>query len=46
MNTTSYLQAAAEQGNRLYYLIDIHWTPDGNDVAARAVYEHLRREGE
>ncbi len=46
VNTTSDLQAAAEQGKRLYYLIDIHWTPDGNDVAAHAVYEHLRRDGE
>jgi hypothetical protein len=46
VNTTNDLQVAAEAGKRLYYLIDIHWTPDGNDVAARAVYEHLHREGE
>jgi hypothetical protein len=46
VNTTSDLQAAAAAGKRLYYLIDIHWTPAGNEVAARSVYEHLRREGE
>lgn len=46
VNTTSDLQAAADAGKRLYYLIDIHWTPEGNDVAARSVYEHLRREGQ
>ena len=44
VNTTNALRTAAGSGERLYYLIDIHWTPAGNDVAARAVYEHIEKE--
>ncbi len=45
LNTSAAHRDAASAGQRLYYLIDIHWTPAGNDVAARAVAEHLRSEG-
>jgi hypothetical protein len=31
------LRAAAKPGTRLYYWLDIHWTPEGNRAAARAV---------
>ena len=45
LNTTGALRDAAATGERLYYFVDIHWTPEGNDVTARAVYDHLRRAG-
>lgn len=45
VNTTADLQAAAAAGTRLYYLVDIHWTPAGNEEAARAVARHMRHEG-
>jgi hypothetical protein len=41
LNITDDLKQAAEEGERLYYFVDIHWTPAGNDVAARAVARHL-----
>jgi hypothetical protein len=44
VNTSSALREAAAAGKRLYYLVDIHWTPEGNNIAARAVYEHLEHE--
>ena len=44
VNTTADLQSAAAAGSRLYYLVDIHWTPAGNEAAARAVAQHMRPE--
>jgi hypothetical protein len=41
LNITDDLKQAAEEGQRLYYFVDIHWTPEGNEVAARAVARHL-----
>ena len=38
---TGELAEAAADGERLYYWLDIHWTPAGNEVAARAIAEHL-----
>jgi len=38
--TPSLLEAAAS-GERLYYWLDVHWTPEGNRVAARAVADRL-----
>lgn len=35
------LRGAASGGRRLYYWLDVHWTPAGNDVVARAVAAHL-----
>lgn len=46
LNTSAAHREAAAAGQRLYYLVDIHWTPAGNDVAARAVAEHLRAQGQ
>jgi hypothetical protein len=46
VNTTSALRQAATTSERMYYFVDIHWTPAGNDVAARAVYEQLAHEEE
>ena len=41
VNVTGPLQRAAEAGKRLYYWLDIHWTPEGNAVAAHAFAEYL-----
>jgi hypothetical protein len=41
LNITDDLKKAAGEGQRLYYFVDIHWTPEGNEVAARAVAKHL-----
>jgi hypothetical protein len=41
VNVTPPLQRAAEAGKRLYYWIDIHWTREGNEVAAHALAEYL-----
>src|SRR5262245_8758142 len=41
IDITPNLVAAASGGDRLYYWLDIHWTPLGNLVAARAVADHL-----
>jgi SGNH hydrolase-like domain, acetyltransferase AlgX len=40
IDITRPLQAAATNG-RLYYRVDVHWTPAGNAVAASAVAEAL-----
>jgi hypothetical protein len=42
LNVTGDLRQEAEKDQRLYYLVDIHWTPEGNEVAARAAAEHLK----
>lgn len=41
LNITDDLIQAAETGQRQYYWLDIHWTPAGNQVAARAVSRFL-----
>jgi len=40
-DATPDLQQAAMAGERLYYWLDIHWTPIGNEITARAVASHL-----
>ncbi|OAI45218.1 hypothetical protein AYO42_03195 [Rhizomicrobium sp. SCGC AG-212-E05] len=35
------LRAAARDGKRLYYWLDIHWTPEGNAAAAQAAAKAL-----
>lgn len=35
------IRAAKESGDRVYYWLDIHWTPEGNRVAADAVFRRL-----
>jgi hypothetical protein len=35
------IRAAQASEERLYYFVDIHWTPAGHDAAARAVAEAL-----
>jgi len=47
LNITQDLIGFAEDtGERLYYWLDIHWTPQGNLVAARSVAEHLISAGD
>jgi hypothetical protein len=38
---TQQLQRSAEINTPLYFWLDIHWTPAGNDTAARAVADYL-----
>jgi hypothetical protein len=42
VDVTDALRAAAADGERLYYRVDIHWTAAGHAVAAHAVAERLR----
>jgi hypothetical protein len=42
--TPDLVEAAAKEHKRLYYWLDIHWTPAGNRVTADAVARHLRAE--
>lgn len=42
LNITNDFRKMAEQGKRLYYYLDIHWTPEGNELAARLTAKHLR----
>jgi hypothetical protein len=42
IDITEESREAAEKGQRLYYFIDVHWTPEGNEVAARAAARHLK----
>ncbi len=41
VNITDDLRDAAKDGKRLYYWLDIHWTPEGNEAAAQAVAKAL-----
>ncbi len=41
IDTTQQLRKAAREGKRMYYWLDIHWTPAGNAVAARTVADYL-----
>ncbi|MFO0944946.1 MAG: hypothetical protein U1D30_03210 [Planctomycetota bacterium] len=42
LDLTGELTKAAETtGKRLYYKIDVHWTPEGNQVAERCVADYL-----
>lgn len=41
IDITPRLLEAAAAGERLYYWLDVHWTPEGNRVAARAVADQL-----
>jgi hypothetical protein len=41
IDITQQLQRSAEINTRLYFWLDIHWTPAGNDTAARAVADYL-----
>jgi hypothetical protein len=46
VDLTAPLRAAARSGaERLYHWLDIHWTPRGNDVAARATADVLKTRG-
>jgi hypothetical protein len=46
VDITEDLRKAATRTTRLYYWLDIHWTPEGNAAAARAVAQMLARDGE
>jgi hypothetical protein len=41
MDLTPQLKTSAQAGQRMYYWLDIHWTPSGNAVAAQAVADYL-----
>ena len=41
IDITQQLQKSAETGKRIYFWLDIHWTPAGNVTAARAVADYL-----
>jgi hypothetical protein len=41
IDITQQLQKTAETGKRIYFWLDIHWTPAGNVTAARAVADYL-----
>jgi hypothetical protein len=41
IDITQQLQKSAQVGKRMYYWLDIHWTPAGNATAARAVADYL-----
>jgi hypothetical protein len=43
LDITDVSRQEAEKDQRLYYYVDIHWTPEGNEVAARAAAEHLKK---
>jgi len=43
LDITDKLRKSAESGKRLYFWLDIHWTPIGNATAARAVADYLTR---
>jgi hypothetical protein len=41
IDITQQLRKSARDGKRMYYWLDIHWTPAGNATAARAVADYL-----
>ncbi len=41
IDITQQLRKSARRGKRMYYWLDIHWTPAGNATAARAVADYL-----
>jgi hypothetical protein len=41
LNTTQQLLQSARGGTRMYYWLDVHWTPAGNAAAAQAVADYL-----
>jgi len=41
VNLAQQLQQSARGGNRMYYWLDVHWTPAGNAAAAHAVADYL-----
>jgi hypothetical protein len=41
IDITQELRKFAQDGKRMYYWLDIHWTPAGNATAARAVADYL-----
>ncbi|MEW2915573.1 hypothetical protein AB1A64_00735 [Ruegeria sp. ANG10] len=45
MDLTPALQEAAADGTLVYFLDDAHWTPEGHQVAAQAVLDHLTTKG-
>ncbi len=45
MDLTPALREAAADGTLVYFLDDAHWTPEGHQVAAKAVLDHLKTKG-
>ena len=45
MDLTPALQQAAADGTLVYFLDDAHWTPEGHQVVARTVIDHLTTKG-
>jgi len=45
VDLTEPLRAHARAGEQLYFSIDAHWNPHGNDVAAGIVFDALKGQG-
>ncbi|WP_170359740.1 alginate O-acetyltransferase AlgX-related protein [Ruegeria arenilitoris] len=45
MDLTPALQQAAADGTLVYFLDDAHWTPEGHQVVAHMVIDHLTTKG-
>lgn len=45
MDLTPALQRAAADGTLVYFLDDEHWTPEGHQIVARTVLDHLTTKG-
>ncbi|WP_170399588.1 alginate O-acetyltransferase AlgX-related protein [Ruegeria arenilitoris] len=45
MDLTPALQQAAADGTLVYFLDDAHWTPEGHQVVAHTVIDHLTTKG-
>jgi hypothetical protein len=41
IDSAERLRQSARGGNRMYYWLDVHWTPAGNAAAAQAVADYL-----
>ena len=41
VDISQQLQKSAQGGKRMYFWLDIHWTPAGNATAAQVVADHL-----
>jgi hypothetical protein len=44
VDLTSVLRSRAHAGEQVYYSVDGHWNPRGNEVVAEEVFQRLRRE--
>ena len=45
MDLTPALKQAAAEGTLVYFLDDAHWTPEGHQVVAHTIVDHLTAKG-